>query len=336
MSGGLIGVVPDSKLLAYKAPEALTQRSQEVLKILAFPDVKNKIESVVTVQGSYNFPIYPYYSDIDSINRVKINFDHRLALNIFIYHIQKVAKYLKTNKRGWMFSDLKCGLDGNNKGIHWKLDEILKGRTHSGKSLINSLTENGYCKYDVIVPYYGRYIEISLIYSVFSNDGLIGQVPLSLNDFIIQITKSYYELMSEGNYYKAIKRLYSLSRLTKDVKTIRAISQLLTSNLGKLSQIKADLSTIKLIIDNGNYPTLNYINIEFNKIKEGLATILDVPINYKVSYKIIDNVYSLLTHHKKEESLIELDRIIEVIYKQLNKETMKYLRHYNLTFSPRK
>ena len=331
--GGLIGQIPDSKLLAYKSKEALTQRSKEVLNFLAFPSVTNKIESVITVQGSYNFPIYPYYSDIDSINRVKLNFDYKSALNIFLNQIQAVASYLKTNKRGWQFSDLKCGLDENNKGIHWKLDEIIKGKK-GNYLLINSLTQNGYCKYDVIVPYYGRYIEISMIYSVISNDGIVGQIPLSIDDFIIQITKSYYELMNEGNYYKAIKRLYSLSRLTKDIETIKKITPLLTSNLGKLTTIKSDLSTIKLMIENGNYPNINYINIEFNKIKEGISTILDVPINYDAVYKTIDYVYSLLRDHKKKEALIELDRIIELIYKQLNKETIRYLRKYNLKFFP--
>ena len=331
--GGLIGYIPDSKLLSYKSKEALTQRSKEVLNFLAFPSVNGKIESVITIQGSYNFPIYPYYSDIDSINRVKINSDYKTGLNIFLNQIQSVAYYLKTNKKGWQFSDLKCGLDENNKGIHWKLEEIITGRKDN-YLLIKALTQNGYCKYDVIVPYYGRYIEISLIYSVICNDGVIGQIPLTIDDFKIQITKSYYELMKEGNYYKAIKRLYSLSRLNKDIPTIRKITPLLTSNLGKLSTIKSDLSTIKLMIENGNYPNLNYINIEFNKIKESISTILDVPINYEVVYKTIYYVYSLLRQHKKEESLIELDRIIELIYKQLNIETIKYLKKYNLKFNP--
>jgi hypothetical protein len=332
--GGLIGVIPDSKLLAYKSQDAITQRAKEILNILAFRNQPEYLESKITVQGSFNFPIYPYYSDIDSINRVYIKDSYKNSVIVFFNHLVRVAEYLKTNNRGFLFSDLKAGLDRDTgKGIHWTNDEILKGKK-KGYNLIDSIQQDGYCKIDVIIPYYGRYIEVSLIYSVSCLDGIIGQTPLSLEDFKIQITKSYYELMDEGNYYKAIKRLYSLSRLTKDISTIKKIEPLLVSNLGKLSTIKSDLATIKLIIENGYYPTLNYINIEFNKIKEGISTILDVPINYKAVYITIDNLYKLLKNHDIIKVIAELDRLIAVISSQLSKETRKYLVKYNLVFKP--
>ena len=332
--GGIIGEIPDSKLLAYKSQKAITQRAKEVLNILAFRNIPEYLESVITVQGSFNFPIYPYYSDIDSINRVNIKDNYKNSVIIFYNHIVKVAKYLKTNNRGFLFSDLKAGLyKDTGKGIHWTNDDILRGEKE-GYKLINCIQDDGYCKIDVIVPYYGRYIEVSLIWSVNSLDGIVGQIPLTLEDFKIQIRKSYYELIDEGNYYKAIKRLYSLSRLNKDIPTIRKIEPLLVSNLGKLSTIKSDLATIKLIIENGYYPTLNYINIEFNKIKEGVSTILDVPINYKAIYITIDNLYELLRNHKIPEVIEEIDRLIDLIGKQLSKETKRYLIKHNLNFKP--
>lgn len=332
--GGLIGVIPDSKLLAYKAQSAITKRARDILNILAFRNKPEYLVSKITVQGSFNFPIYPYYSDIDSINRVYINDNYNNSVKIFFNHLIKLAKYLKTNNRGFLFSDLKAGLNKETgKGIHWTIDEILKG-SKNGYSLIDSIQQDGYCKIDVIIPYYGRYIEVSLIYSVSCLDGVIGQTPLNLEDFKKQITISYYELMDEGNYYKAIKRLYSLSRLNKDISTIKKIEPLLVSNLGKLSTIKSDLATIKLIIENGYYPTLNYINIEFNKIKESISTILDIPINYKAVYITIDNLYKLLKKHDIKKVISELDRLIIVIGSQLSKETRKYLVNNNLIFKP--
>jgi hypothetical protein len=261
--GGLIGEIPDSKLYAYKIKSSLTQRSNEVLDFLALKNVTNLIDSSITVQGSYNYAIYPYYSDIDSINRVNFNLNYKDCVNIINHHLQKLAYNLKFNKLGYIFSDLKCGVYNTGKSIHWSISDILAGE-HQGYKLYDSIQQNAYTKIDVIVPYYGRYIEISMIYSFISRDGPVGMIPLTIDDFKREIKASFIELMQEGNYYKAIKRLYSLARLSKDTQTIRIIEPLLISNLGKLSTIKSDLTTIKLILEKGKIPTLNYLNIEVN------------------------------------------------------------------------
>jgi len=330
MEGGLIGEIPEDKLLATKSPEAQTQRSKEVLKLLAFEPVPKLVVSKILVQGSFNYPLYPYYSDIDCINQVAIDTTLAKAKSIYKTHLKKVARYLKTNKRGWLFSDFKCGLDDKGESIHWKVNEIIAGKR--GKyTLDRALTQDGLCKIDVIVPYYGRYIEMSMIYYVHCNEGYLGQGPMpSVDDFKAALKESYGELTAEGNYFKAIKRAYSLARINKDYETIRLIEPLLTSNLVKLSTIRSDLATLKLIIDNGNYPTPNYVNIEFNRIKEAVATILDVPINYQAFNDKLDQIYGLLRSHKKKQVVSELDKVIEAIQDQVNKETEAYMRKHNL------
>lgn len=326
MKGGLIGEIPERKLLSFKSPKAYTIKAKEVLNLLAFKNIDNIIESKISVQGSFTFPLYPYYSDIDSINRVFINTNYDKGALIFFLHLQKLALKLKNNKDDIQFSDLKCGLDNNNKGIHWKLEEIIFGHKNN-YSLYEALKQDGYCKIDVITPYYDRYIEISMIYNVKCLDGNIGQTPFTLEEFKKQIKKSYEELLQEGNIYKAIKRLYSLSRLNNDTKTIKKIEPLLTSNLGKLSTIKSDLATINLMINNKNNISLEYLNLEFSKIKEAISTILDIPINYDKFYDSIDEIYILFKQSNYKDAENKINILIDSIYNQLNNETIKYIKY---------
>ena len=65
-----------------------------------------------------------------------------------------------------------------------------------------------------------------------------------------------------------------------------------------------------------------------------MSTILDVPINYKAIYITIDNLYELLRNHKIPEVIEEIDRLIDLIGKQLSKETKRYLIKHNLNFKP--
>ena len=326
--GGLIGVIPDDKLISSKLKSSYTRRANEIIKLLSFKNKPPTIISVNSVVGSFSFSLYPYYGDIDIDNKILLNTNYSDGLNIYCNHLQNLAIKLKNNNKGFIFSDLKAGLYENGDGIHWKLDDIIEGKKDN-LLLINSL-KTGLCKIDVIIPYYGRYMEVSMIYSVKTLDGYIGRPMISIGDIKEQIKHNFFELVKDGSYFKAMKRLYSLSRLNKDIKTIKKIVPILISNLSKLSNIRADLETIKLILEKNKIPNINYINIEFNKIKDTVSSILDINIKTENFNMALENLYTYLKNRDIEKSIILIDSINNSIYNQINKETLLYINTNNL------
>src|SRR5690606_14660941 len=86
--------------------------------------------------------------------------------------------------------------------------------------------------------------------------------------------------------FKVAKRLFALSKLMRDHYSGQLLSELLTSNVSKLSMINSNLKTLKLllitILLNGGKIYIEIIYDMFQKIYEMLGNIIDVDINLDI------------------------------------------------------
>lgn len=325
--------IPDKKLLSNRDEALFTQRANEILNFLKLKDEHQYIDSLLTVQGSFNYSIYQYFSDIDSMNNIHINDDENEAVEILKNHLQGIAKHLKKHDRSFSFSDLKCGVDDEGNSLHWNVDEVITGKKNK-YTLMKAITQPSYCKIDVIIPYYGRYIEVSMIYTLTCKSGTIGKKKLTLADFKKEIRSGASELIKEHNYFKAIKRIFSLARLNRDVKTIRKIQNLIISNLSKLSTIKSDLSTLELMMDKKITMSTMYLNIQLNRTKDMISSILDISgVNFANFGNELTKIYNLIKDKKYTKARKQIKELSDIITSILNKEVLKYLKDNNLSFN---
>jgi hypothetical protein len=313
IKGGLIHYYSDKKLLSTRDPQFYPDSEKKILKILS---VSKK--AVVHPIGSFTLPIQKYPSDIDIDTFVHIS-----KPEDFIHNLRKLVKRI-TSKRsfdsGIYFSDFKAGIR-NGEAIHWKPSEIMKNT----KLLIKSITQKAIIKLDIIVLSTDRVIEASTFFVLEGPDGLINVS----DDFLEHYAQDLYKEIQKykkDKPFKAIKRLWSLSKLSNNVNTLQLLAPAIDSNLSLLSQINADLETLELMIKNPRINITRSIERKVKSILNGflkkLSTIADIDIS--------KDLFELIESMKLDLNSKKIEIASDYISKLLKDETNEYLNSINL------
>jgi hypothetical protein len=122
------------------------------------------------------------------------------------------------------FIELKIQYNDDSKT---KIHDVSKLR----KSMFKDIK---YVKIDYVLWMDYHFKEVSIMY-------IFRRTKYSVDD----IQADYDELIKEGNYYKALKRLFSISRMTKDKKQGVKLSHFFNST--KLYSINSNLKAIQLM-----------------------------------------------------------------------------------------
>lgn len=141
--------------------------------------------------------------------------------------------------------------------IRWKVPEILSNKKvlrDGSITCIEECLECGLTKLDVVSFLVDKYTEFSCIYSIKINGKLLNTEPVNIKS---SLEESIIAYMSEGNYFKVLKRIYSISKYNKDDKMIELLNPVLNSSLGIMNLIVNDIDTI-LNMDNKNITLVKY------------------------------------------------------------------------------
>jgi len=87
----------------------------------------------------------------------------------------------------------------------------MKNDNNQGVTFAEALRHKSMIKMDIIALISGRFIEITEVYNIYL-DGEPNMSP-SLDDIVDDITKEYSDEVRDGNYMKALKRMFSLLKL---------------------------------------------------------------------------------------------------------------------------
>ena len=134
---------------------------------------------------------------------------------------------------------------------------------------------------------------------------------------------------------KAIKRAWSLAKIKKDIDSMDKLKDIMKSNLSLLSQINADIETIKLLIEHGSKYDVGFVINQIEKFKESIASILDIKIDEKLIYIMVENLilkFKNLDRTTTEKLLESLDTLHDYILDIINKETKEYIKSINYYF----
>jgi hypothetical protein len=173
---------------------------------------------------------------------------------------QTVIKKLKKIP-GVVIGDIKLGGTMENPK-RWKANEIERG-----DGLVEAVEEPGLRKIDVIAPIAGRYTEITTVYQ-FKHE-LIGR------DFAKELMEDLKEQLREKNYWKALKRWFSVLRLRKDKKAYDLLP-IFNGDLGILYSVIADIKVLEYLLDE-NRGNKEVMKREINTFKDRLSHIWRTP-----------------------------------------------------------
>jgi len=321
MSGGLIGQIDIAKINSVKSSEEIPEMIKVYIDMMTIPETE-----IIRV-GSSMIKIQPFYSDIDVMNIVHKQLNSKELVKFFIFNLKTlVLNILKSSTT--FFSDFKAG------GLHWSVEQIMDEK--NGELLLeNACFIKDVIKIDIIAPYNQRYLEMSTFFILKSQNEYINVESNYFESFrkSLMVDIAHYQ---ESKPFKAIKRVWSLARLTDDQNTLELLQELIRSNIALIAQVNADIETIILLVEHSSKFDLKFVLTELDGFRERLSPILDIPIDFEKVNLMIDNCELLfkfgLTNESDKNIIGSLTALHNYLLKIINKETLEFLSSIKYKF----
>jgi hypothetical protein len=249
---------------------------QELLKFISKLTWKpNKM----MLLGSASLESQKYYADFDLVSYITKNRDKPFTT---LYKI--LSKTTKT--KGMYFIEGKIQVSDKNKKRFYKLDDLKEEMFEKTFQFI---------KLDYVIKINTLFYELSINYTFESSS--------TKEEIIKAIEKEEKELISDGEFYKGLKRRFSVAKLKKDKPTMVRLTKLFNSPTGEMYKDVAIMKAIKSAIDTGYKEPLD--------IKQYAISLKDLgsPILLKNLPEILEYIETS-SFEKMEEINQEADKYI--------------------------
>ena len=212
--------------------------------------------------------------------------------------IKQVIKRLKAIP-GIAIGDIKMGGTIDNP-IRWTPEEVLKG-DKDGTSLKDAVAADAMRKIDVIGLVDGsRYTELSVVYQ-YPEEVLGGDL------FINELKEEVKTKLKDKDYWKGLKRYYSIQRLLNHNKNIERMTPIFNGDLGRLYSVISDIEIIDYLLEHKKGDTAQ-IKEQIDGFKSRLANIWTLPEFLQAEpgfYRTMDNALRSITSIKKARRLLK-------------------------------
>jgi len=254
-----------------------------------------------------------YSADIDLQETIKSKKDDVDLQEKILKLFQNKFKKAKKSKNLFI-TDFKAGVSPiNNLPLKWSYDDIMNGYKLLDNNIkfqfVNVFNQKSTIKLDLVLENDNKFIEFSENYYFDLKNNKSYQQKT--NEEIITSLKGdirYYN-HTKNNKLKALKRLYSLFKLTNNKNTEIIKTFLNLKMIGSKYKLKSDLEVILLMIEQ------NFKKVKINKIIEILK---------KMNYHKLSNYKTLKTIKNK------IDIEIKKINNYLNEKTNNFIFKNNL------
>jgi len=225
-------------ILRRKLALNIDPRAQEIIDILS-------ISGDVKILGSQKYQSQLYAGDYDLYEIVKGRYGSRAAAAAaYVKKIQAVVRKLM-NERDVFIGDIKSG-ERDGEPVRWKPSDILDG-AKDGLKLADAFQQPALTKLDVVAWVNGRYTDFSIIYEFKNKTETLNPVK---SDPKASIRQDEADLKREGEYFKALKRRFSIAALERRKGALIRLNRILNSDLGRLYLIISDLKTLLYLFEN--------------------------------------------------------------------------------------
>jgi hypothetical protein len=199
----------------------------EVQKYLSYFELPNM---QINLKGSSQYKFLMYKSDYDVSFKLEET-DRPRDIQQFEKSYRKIEKDSDT-----YFIELK--LQTENEKIRF-----YKGDTFKYSDFEAVFTRMKFFKVDMIMNVSNRFYEASCVYAL-SHDEI-----LTTETVVKNIKEDIEEYKAEGNWYKVLKRYFSIYMLYKNVASVEFLVQVFNSELGKVYQKVCNLSAIEILFN---------------------------------------------------------------------------------------
>jgi len=224
-----------------------------------WPEDITNVFNTLTITGHYNvigsasLENIKYNSDYDLNEMIKKS-NGTKSLTVFdkIYNeFKKKFKEAKANSN-YFITDFKCGIS-DGEPLRWTYNDMMNG-VNKDVTFQEALKMKSTIKLDLIVLIDGIFTEFSENY-YFNIGGHTNyykeEMEPSFNKLSIQ--KSLDEYLVEGNYWKALKRLFSLFlfdvKKKKVVETVADLIDFFNSDIGLINKARNELDILLLVLE---------------------------------------------------------------------------------------
>lgn len=297
-------------------------RLVDLLKHRNLNDFNNNtvnIFNLLSISGKYQVIGSSLYKSILYNN----DYDLQETDNETNYYELFKNKFIKAKKNNNVYiTDFKCG-EINGEPLRWTYHDMMKAYKIINKKKItfnDALLMKKMIKLDMICFIGGRFLEFSDNYYIKIN-GKNMYEELNHDTILKNLIESAENEYKEGNYYKYLKRVYSILIMKQDkTNMLMNLTYFFNSINGFFYKQVSDLKIIKLILEN-NFRKPDYIHIIDNLqfIKQNLCIFSD-----DLS-ESIDNICRLCS--SKEPVIHILDKIINTLLKTINENAFQYIKN---------
>jgi hypothetical protein len=206
--------------------------------------------------------------------------------------------------------------------VRWSVPDILHGekRLRDGRTftLEEAFSSPAITKMDVIsLVQNNRYTDFSMIY-YFRNNGVL--LNPDIYDFVDSIKENILYFTKTGNPFKVLKRKFALAKFEKDAKTIKRLTPILNSDLGRLYHVVGDIGTLINLLEEEK-PNPKILKFEIDQFISRLSNVYTLKDYLKEEHDILGVIQSTLKETKKDALLAKLRHLEDVLQRILGTAT---------------
>jgi hypothetical protein len=192
----------------------------------------------------------------------------------------------------------------------------MKGENND-VSFFEAVRHKSIIKLDIIMFINSRFIEISEVFQVYLNGE--SNMDYSTDEVMKELTVDYKDLVKEGNYMKALKRMFSIIKMNnpKDKKLDKLV-EYFNSPIGLLYRCKSDLETIDIILFYNKF-SLDQVRDSLQMLKETVS-----------AFGVQNDIESTSLLKSKDKMRLPLKKQIRIIRDYVNKNAKKIIASSNL------
>lgn len=218
-------------ILAHKAPRDYNHELKRIIAMLSYPRRK------IYLKGSSALASQHYFSDYDLLTAIPTNASAHEVFDFF----DRLMDRIEADK--WLFFiELKLQTRDGQKYRWFPKDDLDEA------TFTKHYAHAEFIKID-LVDTRERFIEISCIYQ-------IQPTEFTTEEYLKNLKADIAELKKEGNYYKILKRLFSVFKTTERKPYLLELTELFNSSMGEIYQNLSSVEAILKVLEHYKDPLL--------------------------------------------------------------------------------
>ena len=209
--------------------------------------------------------------------------------------------------------------------IRWSVPEVLNGskvlRDKRRFTLQDAFSSPTITKLDTIgLVQNNKYTDFSTIYEFQCNGKVLNP---SFEDIGKSLREDIVAYKAENNPFKVLKREFALAKFRGDDKTIKSLTPVLNSDLGRLYSLLSDVGTLIELLEDKHKVPLDKVRYEIDQFKSRMANVYSLPDFLKAEHTLLGHIRSALKTTSREQLLSHLKQMEQLIQTSLTHNTKK-------------